>query len=124
MGSTLGKFFGMLLVLALVLMAGGFLIYLFEEAVNNGFEMVVMGLFALAGMAWIVFRGPIGKAIAGLLEGHSTPDAMLSARVADLEDRLQELTLESQRFLEIEERLDFTERLLTQQDDALPRGEA
>lgn len=123
MGSTLTKFFGMLLVFALVFMAGGFLIYLFEDAVDNGFEMVVMGLLALAGMAWIVFRGPIGKAIASLLEGHSAPDPMLAARVADLEDRLQELTLESQRFLEIEERLDFTERLLTQQDDALPRGD-
>ena len=124
MRSTLGKTFGMLLVLALVLMAGGFLIYLLEEIADKGFELVVMGLAALAGMAWIVFRGPIGKAIASLLEGHSAPDPMLSARVADLEDRLQELTLESQRFLEIEERLDFTERLLTHQDDALPRGDA
>jgi hypothetical protein len=124
MGSKLSKIIGMLLVLGLVFMAGGFLIYLFEEQASEGFELVVMGMAALAGLSWLLFRGPIGKAIASLLEGQGGADPMLSARLADLEDRLQELTLESQRFLEIEERLDFTERLLTRQGEALPPGDA
>ncbi|HRP07989.1 MAG TPA: hypothetical protein PLL69_05820 [Gemmatimonadales bacterium] len=125
MGSKFGKFIGMLLVLGLVFMAGGFLIYLFEEAAPEGFEMVLLGLAALGGLAWILFRGPIGKAIGGMLEGRSLPeDGMLASRVADLEDRLQEISLETQRFMEIEERLDFTERLLAAQPDAVRRDQS
>jgi hypothetical protein len=37
-------------------------------------------------------------------------------RVEDLEARLAELSLEQQRVGELEERLDFTERLLAQRD--------
>lgn len=116
MGSKFAKFIGMLLIFGLVFLAGGFLLYLFEEVAREGFEMVLVGLAALGGLSWFVFRGPVGKAIASMLESRPLPDdGMLASRVADLEDRLQELSLETQRFLEIEERLDFTERLLAQQ---------
>ena len=125
MGSRFGKFIGMLLVLGLVFMAGGFLIYLFDEVAPKGFEQLLMGLVALGGMAWIVLRGPIGKAIGGMLEGRALPeDGLLASRVADLEDRVQEISLETQRFMEIEERLDFTERLLAAQPDADRRDQS
>lgn len=124
MGSRFAKFVGMVLILGLVFMAGVFMVYLLEEVAVEGFELVLVGIAALAGLSWLMFRGPIGKAIAAMLEGEVGSDAMLAGRVADLEDRLAEVSLETQRFLEIEERLDFTERLLTQQGESAPPRDA
>ena len=117
MGSKLGKLIAMVMVLTMLFMAGGFTVYLFEEAFTSGFELVLLGMAALMGVAWILFRGPVGKALAAMLEGTSGADPMLAARVADLEDRLAEISLETQRLMEIEDRLDFTERLLAQHTD-------
>jgi hypothetical protein len=108
----------MTLVLSLVLMAGAFTIYLMEEVASKGFELMLLGLAALGVFSWLLLRGPVGKALASMLEGGSRgDDVMLASRVADLEDRLQEISLETQRFLEIEDRLEFTERLLAQHTD-------
>lgn len=113
MRSRFGMVIGMFLMLMLVMLAGLFLVYVFEE--GDSFEYVLMGMLALGGLSWIAFRGPIGKAIASLLEGGSNDaDSVTSARLAEVEGRLQEISLEMQRFMEIEERLDFTERLLAQ----------
>lgn len=123
MSGKFGQFLAMVMVLFLVIMAGGFMVYLLEEA--GGFEFLLLGMTALGGFGWLVFRGPVGKAIGTMLEaGRGNEDHMLSSRVIDLEDRLQELSLETQRFLEIEERLEFTERLLAQHTDPARRLEA
>ena len=122
MSGKFGRFLGMTLVMFLVIMAGGFLIYVLEDLARRGSELAVLGVAGLGGMSWLVFRGPVGKALASMLEGSSGgEDQMLASRVADLEDRLQELSLETQRFLEIEERLEFTERLLAQHTDPARR---
>jgi hypothetical protein len=122
MSGKFGRFLGMTLVMFLVIMAGGFLIYVLEDLARRGSELAVIGVAGLGGMSWLVFRGPVGKALASMLEGSSGgEDQMLASRVADLEDRLQELSLETQRFLEIEERLEFTERLLAQHTDPARR---
>lgn len=122
MSGKFGRFLGMTLVMLLVIMAGGFLIYVLEDLARRGSELAVLGVAGLGGMSWLVFRGPVGKALASMLEGSSGgEDQMLASRVADLEDRLQELSLETQRFLEIEERLEFTERLLAQHTDPARR---
>jgi apolipoprotein N-acyltransferase len=124
MSGKFGRFLGMALVMFLVVMAGGFLVYVLDDLARRGSEVALLGLAGLAGMSWLVFRGPVGKALASMLEGSSGgEDPMLASRVADLEDRLQELSLETQRFLEIEERLEFTERLLAQHTDPARRLE-
>lgn len=117
MGSKFSKFIAMVMVLSLVMMAGAFLIYLLDDAANEGFELVLAGFLALGGLSWLIFRGPVGKAMAHMLEGGAGADPMLAAQVADLEDRLSEISLETQRLMEIEDRLDFTERLLAQHTD-------
>ena len=123
MSGKFGRFLGMTLVMFLVIMAGGFLIYVLEDLARRGSELAVLGVAGLGGLSWMVFRGPVGKALASMLEGSSGgEDPMLASRVADLEDRLQELSLETQRFLEIEERLEFTERLLAQHTDPARRA--
>jgi hypothetical protein len=77
---------------------------------------MLAGLLGLGGMGWILLRGPVGKAIASMLEG-STADAdmLVNSRVAELEDRLHELSLETQRLMEIEDRLEFAERMIAEQ---------
>jgi hypothetical protein len=122
MSGKFGRFLGMVMVITLMMMAGGFLIFLFDDMSNQGFEYVLLGLAGLGGLGWLLLRGPVGKALASMLEGGSvSEDQMLALRVADLEDRLQEVSLETQRFLEIEERLEFTERLLAQHTDPARR---
>jgi hypothetical protein len=122
MSGKFSKFVGGVMVLTLMGMGLLFMAFLLEE-VNRGFEYVLLGLSALLGFGWLMLRGPVGKALANLLEGHSSEDPMIAARLADLEDRLNEISLETQRFGEIEERIDFTERLLARQDEReLPSG--
>lgn len=125
MGSKFSKFIAMVMVLFMFVMIGAFGVFLFDDVINEGMEGVVAGMLALGGVSWILFRGPIGKAIAGMLEGTAGHDPALAMRVEDLEDRLAELSLETQRLMEIEDRLDFTERLLAQHTDpgSLPRAE-
>jgi hypothetical protein len=72
----------------------------------TGADVVVLVAFALAAMK--IFTGPIGAAIGDRIRGRRDSDV----------DRLQA------RVTEVEERLDFAERLLTssEQADQLPGG--
>ncbi len=126
MASRLSKVLGMGTVLFLVMLSGLYMVFLLEEVSRRGTELVVAGLLGLVAVAWLLFRGPVGKAIASMLEGREAEhDPMVGARLAEVEDRLQEISLETQRLMEIEDRLDFTERLLAQHTDPgrLVRGD-
>jgi hypothetical protein len=72
-------------------------------------------LFAVAFVTWKVL-GPIGAAIGHRIRGgrDSAPDHRLAAEVDELRTRLAE----------VEERLDFAERLLARgaEADQIPRG--
>lgn len=78
------------------------------------FDMVVLIVFA-AGLTRI-FTGPLGAAIGDRIRGRSepVPDARLEGEMDALRGRLAE----------VEERLDFAERLLASRDhqDQLPGG--
>ncbi|HPF61330.1 MAG: hypothetical protein KC544_08155 [Gemmatimonadetes bacterium] len=119
MASRSSKVLGMITVLAMTGMSLTFLAFLIDEAGRNGFEFVLAGLLGGGGFGWLLLRGPVGKAIAGMLEGGSSAeDPMLGVRLADVEDRLQEVSLETQRMMELEDRLEFAERLLAQRVQA------
>lgn len=124
MGSKSSKIIAMLMVITLLAMGIGFMIFLLDEVIRDGFEGVILGMAGLGGMSWVLFRGPVGKALANMLEGASSgaDDPMLGMRVADIEDRLQEISLETQRMTELEDRLDFAERLLTRQSEGVRQG--
>jgi hypothetical protein len=118
------KLLGILLVLVL---AGMSLIYLgasIGELSRRGFEFVLAALAGGGVFFWLMLRGPVGKAIASLLEGDSRNDEELMMRVEDLEARLGELSLEQQRLGELEERLDFAERLLADREPRAIGGES
>lgn len=76
-------------------------------------------------LGFILAIGPFRKALARRLEGGS-PDT--SAEVEALERALLEqahrLSVAEQRVEQLEERLDFTERLLSQHSDRARLGEA
>lgn len=78
--------------------------------------IVIAALTALTIILW-----PIMRAFGRRLEGKSNPDPALKADVEQLHSRLGEVDNLHARVLELEERVDFTERLLSQTHDA-PKG--
>ena len=75
---------------------------------------------AAAAIFFALLRGPVGKAIGKMLEGSAVPDEQLTERIEQLEDRVAELSNDQRSVAELEERLDFAERLLAQRGDAVP----
>jgi hypothetical protein len=65
--------------------------------------------------AVLIFRGPLGRAIARRIEGTVGPSPEIESRVAELEQRLQDADHERAELLE---RIEFAERLLLQAKDA------
>lgn len=81
---------------------------------------IVISIMALTAGVTLVLRGPLGKALAERIAGRVVErhdDREWEALRAEVDD------LRGQ-FAEMQERIDFTERLLAQQRDAghLPRG--
>jgi hypothetical protein len=126
----LSRGIGLVLVLGLAGMSMLFLAYLLDQAGRDGVEFLVVGLMGFGGMGWLLLRGPVGRALASMLEGSGGDQ--LAMRVQELEQRLAESEHRAMtsgevdqayaRLAELEERLDFTERLLATQTNALPRG--
>jgi len=80
--------------------------------------IVLMVMTAATIVLW-----PIVRALARRLEGRGTVDAALRAEVEQLHHRLGDVDALQGRIAELEERLDFTERLLaqTREPDRLQR---
>lgn len=70
---------------------------------------------AVAGAGWMIMRGPMGKALASRFEGGSGSDERHGETLAELEELRG-------RVAELEERVDFSERMLAQKNEA-PRLE-
>ena len=85
-----------------------------------GFAVPVGIAAAVAGAA--ILTGPLGKAIARHLELSASPRPDPEA-LQELAHRVEALEQAQARLAELEERLDFTERLLVQQRDAERLGE-
>lgn len=96
----------------------GYVILAAKLGVAFAIPIGVVGLIA----GGVALLGPLGKAIARRLDTGATPDAAaLDEATAPLVAHIDELR---GRLAELEERVDFAERLLTQQRDAeqLPGG--
>lgn len=71
---------------------------------------MIASLAAAALVLW-----PIVRAIAGRIEGRGRNDATMQDELDQLGSRERELELRESRVLELEERVDFAERMLAQQ---------
>jgi len=88
--------------------------------------IVITNVITVAVAVTVLLRGPVGKGLARAMEvgagGPPTPDP----RIDQLEHRLAELEAAQGRLAELEERVDFAERLLTRNEAATrlpsPRG--
>lgn len=81
---------------------------------ETAFAVIVIGVVYFA-----LYRGPVGKAIGKMLEGdRSALDDESDNRIYDLETRVNELSMDQQRVAELEERIDFAERLLARRGEA------
>ncbi|HEU4827664.1 MAG TPA: hypothetical protein VFT04_00580 [Gemmatimonadales bacterium] len=81
-----------------------------EDAMST--PVFLIALFAMLATVIIIFL-PLMKAWARRIEGKDIDAHELRAELDDLRARMQELEGDRARFLELEERVDFAERLLT-----------
>jgi hypothetical protein len=74
-------------------------------------------LITLAGIigAVVALRGPIGRALAARIEGRRAPDHETLLELEDLRARVAALEAGQSHITELQERLDFAERLLSRQ---------
>lgn len=104
---------GLFLTIGLTAMGLMFLAFVMDNARNTPGPLPVFALL-IGGVAFAsLMFGPVGKAIGRMLES-DTPqlDDQVTMRVEDLEARVAELTMEQSRVAELEDRLDFTERMI------------
>jgi DNA repair exonuclease SbcCD ATPase subunit len=86
---------------------------------------VVFGVLGLGSIAAWVLR-PLVMGLGRRLEGKGGPDPALATEVEELRRQVQELQAERHRLMDVEDRLDFAERMLAQRREepqALPGGE-
>ena len=77
--------------------------------------LTTLVIFAVA--AVLILRGPLGRALARRLEGTGGREESTGAGIAGIAERVTELEQRDARLAELEERLDFAERLLSQRDE-------
>ena len=93
---------------------------------SDGGPPVILLIVIAALTATVLILWPIMRAFGRRLEGRGSPDPAIKADIDHLHARLGEVDSLQSRVLELEERVDFTERLLAQTHDAqkgITRGE-
>jgi hypothetical protein len=88
---------------------------------SDGGPPVILLIVLAALTATVIILWPIMRAFGRRLEGRGSADPALKADIDHLHTRLGEVDSLQARILELEERVDFTERLLAQSHDA-PKG--
>ncbi len=83
--------------------------------------VILVSLLALVTGAVLIFRGPVGRAMARRIEGTTGDAPELEGRLQEIESRLQAAETERNELLE---RVEFAERMLLtarEQPKELPR---
>jgi hypothetical protein len=88
---------------------------------QHGGPPAVVFIVVAALAATVIILWPLMRAFARKLEGKGSVDTALRAEVDQLQARVHEMDSLQERVAELEERLDFTERLLAQSHDGQSR---
>jgi flagellar biosynthesis/type III secretory pathway M-ring protein FliF/YscJ len=88
---------------------------------HGGMDSGVVTIVVFALVAATIILWPVMRALARRLEGKSA-DAALRAEVDRLQQRLEEMDAMHGRMAELEERVDFTERMLTRGQESPEPG--
>ena len=88
---------------------------------QHGGPPAVVLIVAAALTAAVIILWPLMRAFARRVEGKGSVDTVLRGEVQQLQARLGEVDALQERVSELEERLDFTERLLAQSHDPASR---
>jgi hypothetical protein len=88
---------------------------------QHGGPPAVVFIVVAALTAAVIILWPLMRAFARKVEGKGSVDAALRAEVEQLHAKLSEMDALHERVGELEERLDFTERLLAQSHDSQGR---
>lgn len=115
--------------LGMVLAALAFVTWALEVPGARGYQYMLTALVAGGAIFAATLRSPLGRAVGKMIEGEDS-DQQLVLRVEDLEARLAgmeqrnlssgEVEAQFSRLSEVEERLDFAERLLTRIEPTVP----
>jgi hypothetical protein len=89
---------------------------------NDGGPPIVLLIVIAALTAMTIILWPIMRAFGRRLEGKGSPDSALQAEVEHLHTRLADMDALQARLVELEERVDFTERLLAQAQQQVRLG--
>ncbi|MES2304112.1 MAG: hypothetical protein V4558_01320 [Gemmatimonadota bacterium] len=123
---------GMVIAISMAVMGMVFVAWAIDEPGRRGFEYLLTALAGGGAVSWFALRGPLGRSLGRMIEGDEH-DEELALRVEDLEARLAsmeqrnltsgEVEAQFTRLSEVEERLDFAERMLTKGEGHMTAGE-
>jgi hypothetical protein len=113
MSSGTSKFFGVVLSVGLTLLTVFGIAVVLDQASRETAAPYLLMAVVFGGAYLMLMRGPLGKAIARMLEGTPAPEGTLD-RHDDIEELLARSAEDRLRLMELEDRLDFAERMLAQ----------
>jgi hypothetical protein len=119
MSSGTSRFFGVVLSVGLTLLTVAGIAVVLDQAgrgVSAPYLYLLMAV-VFGGAYLMLMRGPLGKAIARMLEGTPAHHGTLD-RSDDIEELMARSGEDRLRLMDLEERLDFAERMLAQRSDA------
>lgn len=87
---------------------------------DEQFIITMFVLVSIVGLSLAIILGPVGRALGRRIEGRSSADPKQVAMLEDLVTRVEDMTELRREVGELQERVDFAERLLAQRPDVIP----
>jgi hypothetical protein len=87
---------------------------------DEEFIISMVALFSVVGLSLAIILGPVGHALSRRIEGKSAADPKQLAMLEDLVTRVEDMPELRREVGELQERVDFAERLLAQRPDVIP----
>ncbi|HEY4321132.1 MAG TPA: hypothetical protein VGM77_08110 [Gemmatimonadales bacterium] len=110
------KLIGAVLTMGLTVAGLTFLVGMVGMSKQIDSPMPLVGLVFGGLMFGALWFGPVGRALGRMLDTRPIGDEQMQLQIDQLESRVLDAGVDQQRLAELEERLDFAERLLAQRN--------